>query len=142
MIAEKTKTGTVDHAEVYEALFRQIDEWVNEENKTLRPKQRWEVFRSPQENPERSEIDMQTIVLPKSKTLPSESSVIIWAAGIQYDGKFVVDMRSRPSYIPIRLLNTPGSETWEMETEAGIPFYYEWNRANFIRMIRDITATH
>ena len=140
MIAEKIEA--VENAEVYEALFHQIEEWVQEENKTLRPKERWEVFRSPQENSRRPEIDTQTIVLPKSKTLPSESSVTIQAGGIQYDGKIVVDMRSEPSYIPIRLLKTPGSEAWEMETDAGVPFHYEWNRANFTRMIRDISATH
>ena len=141
MIAEKIEAQKEEQTEVFEALFRQIEEWVREENERIEKEargkakqQKWAVFRAPHDDRLLPSIEKQTIMLP------NEDSVTIEAAGTQYDGKFVADMRGWPTFVRIRLLSVPGSASWKMETDAGVPFHHEWNRANFTRMVRNMTA--
>ena len=97
---------------------------------------KWAVARNAAELRSAFDSEIQTI------TLHDNDRVTFEAAGQQYDGRFVANLYASPTLIRMRLTHKPGGAAWEMETDAGVPFYNDWNQTNFIRLIRDLTTIH
>src|SRR5258708_7653265 len=58
--------------------------------------------------------------------------------GFRADGKQIVEMYAWPTLVRVRLVGDPQNHTWQVETDTGIPFYWEWNEENFTRLVRDL----
>src|SRR5262249_52332030 len=109
------------------SLFNQISEWSHEEG--------WRV-----------EPEIEHVDLPKSSELMEKHSMRITTpegrihlepAGRKADGRVVVDMYAYPTLVRVRLLQVPGSDAWQVVTSEGMPFYWDWNKANFTRLVHD-----
>lgn len=120
MIAEWTQELT--------PLINQISEWSRQ--------QEWQV------EPETTEA-----ALPNSSELLEKSGLRITTpsgrvhlepAGRRADGKVVADLYAWPTFVRVRLLQTSRPNSWQVVTDAGIPFYWEWNKANFVRLVNDL----
>ena len=114
MIAHKTET---------DILFDEITAWT-------RSQLGWKVTRQERihEDVDFSYLELQT---PQGK-------IHVEPIGKDRTDSYIAEMYAWPTLIRVFLVRKPGSSTWEVRTDAGIPFHWDWNEQNFVRPVNDL----
>ncbi len=58
--------------------------------------------------------------------------------GQRSDGSVIIEMYAWPTLLRVRLVEKPGDGQWQVVTDSGIPFHYDWTKENFVRLVHDL----
>lgn len=110
------------------SLYSQVAEWAKEQGWTVTPEIPMDAQMYRPEDVEKSGLRIDT----------NEGRVHLEPAGKQWDGRYRVNFYAYPTLLNVRLIKKPKSKTWQVVTDSGIPFHWEWNKNDFVRLVHDI----
>ena len=109
-----------------EELIDQIAEWAHAEN--------WAVERHQKAITEKP---LGTYALPELIVWPPEGELIVNPIGLNVGGgNGRVDLEAIPTLSRVKLIGDP--DGWQIWTDSNVPLRVEWNRDNFIRLVKDL----
>ena len=111
-----------------EGLIDQITDWAHAEN--------WAVERLQKAITEKP---LGTYALPELIVRPTEGELIVNPIGLNlFGGKGRVDLEAIPTLSRVKLIGEPGG--WQIWTDSNVPLRVEWNRDNFVRLVKDLLS--
>jgi len=105
------------------SLYQQVTEWAEEQGWTVTPEIPYD-----SQFPEKTGLSIET----------NEGRIHLEPVGKQWNGHFRVNLYAYPTLLNVRLIKEMKSKTWQVVTDSGIPFHWDWNKDNFVRLVHDI----
>ncbi len=84
----------------------------------------------------RRKSDAKTI----SQSKRDDGEIHFEPVGRKPDGSFVVEMYAWPTLVRVRLVHKPGNASWDVVTDAGLSFHWDWNAPTFVRLAKEMLS--
>lgn len=130
--ATRTKVDTALRDEwlrTVDALANQIAEWVRQEPG-------WSFEETGTQEIEEPPLGQYTATLWSIHTASGE--VRLEPIGRNYPGRGIIELFAWPTLYRVRLTQDDFWGGWRIRTDSGISLRQEWNRANFVILVRDL----